>query len=154
MKTRLVALAFLAAAFLSGYALHSQRKTSEPAPRFDHLTLAVTDLARSVRFYETVVGLRRVPDPFNGVEVAFLALNEREQLHLGSGKPPASMARNVHFAISVASLPAFQQRLEDARIPYQNADGAAGKVTLRPDGVHQIYFQDPDGYWIEINDRK
>lgn len=29
-----------------------------------------------------------------------------------------------------------------------------GKVTLRSDGEHQIYFQDPDGYWIEVNDRK
>jgi len=27
-------------------------------------------------------------------------------------------------------------------------------VTTRPDGVHQIWFQDPDGYWLEINDVK
>jgi catechol-2,3-dioxygenase len=25
---------------------------------------------------------------------------------------------------------------------------------VRPDGVKQIYFQDPEGYWIEINDDK
>jgi len=27
-------------------------------------------------------------------------------------------------------------------------------VQLRPDGIQQIYFQDPDGYWIEVNDDK
>ena len=25
---------------------------------------------------------------------------------------------------------------------------------IRPDGVKQIYFQDPDGYWIEVDDDK
>jgi lactoylglutathione lyase len=25
-------------------------------------------------------------------------------------------------------------------------------VTRRPDGIRQIYFQDPDGHWLEIND--
>jgi lactoylglutathione lyase len=27
-------------------------------------------------------------------------------------------------------------------------------ITTRVDGVKQIYFKDPDGYWIEINDAK
>ncbi len=30
--------------------------------------------------------------------------------------------------------------------------GTADNVTARPDGFRQIYVQDPDGYWIEIND--
>ena len=25
-------------------------------------------------------------------------------------------------------------------------------ATIRADGVRQVYFQDPDGHWIEIND--
>ena len=29
-----------------------------------------------------------------------------------------------------------------------------GTSPVRPDGVHQLYFQDPDGYWIEVNDDK
>jgi len=27
-------------------------------------------------------------------------------------------------------------------------------VTVLSDGVSQIYLQDPDGYWIEVNDDK
>ena len=34
--------------------------------------------------------------------------------------------------------------------------GAASqkKVQTRADGVKQIYMQDPDGFWIEVNDAK
>jgi lactoylglutathione lyase len=111
-------------------------------------------VAKSVHFYESVVGLHRVPDPFNGADIAFMALGERDQLHLGQGQPQPPKTADVHFAISIASLAAFQQRLDQSHIRYQNSDGVSGKVGRRPDGVHQIYFQDPDGYWIEINDRK
>jgi hypothetical protein len=38
-------------------------------------------------------------------------------------------------------------------VNYRSFDGS-GKVTDRPDGVHQIYLQDLDGYWIEVNDDK
>jgi lactoylglutathione lyase len=27
-------------------------------------------------------------------------------------------------------------------------------TTTRVDGVQQIWLQDPDGYWVEINDAK
>ena len=43
--------------------------------------------------------------------------------------------------------------LDHMQVKYQNLKGD-GKVTLRPDGVNQIYLQDPDGYWIEVNDDK
>ena len=25
------------------------------------------------------------------------------------------------------------------------------KINIRADGIKQIFFQDPDGYWIEVN---
>ena len=42
--------------------------------------------------------------------------------------------------------------LKKAGVVYEDWAGKKGSITLRVDGVHQIYFQDPDGYWIEIND--
>lgn len=35
---------------------------------------------------------------------------------------------------------------------WQNFDGVSGRMQTRPDGVNQMFFRDPDGYWIEIND--
>jgi lactoylglutathione lyase len=37
-------------------------------------------------------------------------------------------------------------------VPYEDWPGNAQKITTRVDGVHQIYFKDPEGSWIEIND--
>ena len=40
------------------------------------------------------------------------------------------------------------------QVRYVNFKGEERKMTTRPDGVKQVYFQDPDGYWIEVNDDK
>ena len=44
--------------------------------------------------------------------------------------------------------------LKNNNVVWQNAQQEKYKITTRPDGVHQIWFQDPDGYWIEVNDAK
>ena len=45
----------------------------------------------------------------------------------------------------------FVMRLTSMKIAYSDWQGKPNTVTLRADGVKQIYLQDPDGYWIEIN---
>jgi catechol 2,3-dioxygenase-like lactoylglutathione lyase family enzyme len=35
---------------------------------------------------------------------------------------------------------------------FGNFPGITNTITTRPDGIKQIYFKDPDGYWIEVND--
>ena len=74
------------------------------------------------------------------------------QLHLIGGRvKPVDGATNTHFAFRVANL-ADQLRILDLNhVAWSNSDGAPHKVTTRVDGVLQAYFQDPDGYWIEVN---
>ena len=57
-----------------------------------------------------------------------------------------------HLCFSGASLEDVLNELKKAGIVYEDWAGKKASITLRVDGVHQIYFQDPDGYWIEIND--
>jgi lactoylglutathione lyase len=45
----------------------------------------------------------------------------------------------------------FIANLNKNKVPYSDWPGNPNKITTRPDGIQQIYFQDPDGYWIEIN---
>ena len=62
---------------------------------------------------------------------------------------------NVHLAFRVSSVPEFVSRLEQMDISYRKSVRGDGKTaTVRPDGVHQVYLQDPDGYWVEVNDDK
>lgn len=136
------------------------------APEFDHIALHVRDLAKSADFYQRVLGLVQIPDPFNDAQHIFLRLGARSQLHLVSDAPdapksaattkPASAARDIHehFALHVASVPDFAARLDRMKVPYRGLRNEPQKMTKRPDGVSQIYFQDPDGYWIEVNDAK
>ena len=36
-------------------------------------------------------------------------------------------------------------------VKYGNFLGEEKKIAIRPDQISQIYLQDPDGYWIEVN---
>ncbi|MDO9375790.1 MAG: VOC family protein, partial [Ferruginibacter sp.] len=62
--------------------------------------------------------------------------------------------KNTHLCFTVASVPEFIKVLEANKIEYENWPGEKNKVTKRVDNVYQIYFKDPDGYWLEINDAR
>jgi lactoylglutathione lyase len=61
---------------------------------------------------------------------------------------------NRIFCFSVTSVEDFAKRLKEADLMYEDVKGQANSVTTRADGVKQIYFKDPDGYWLEVNDAK
>ncbi|MHA4875656.1 VOC family protein, partial [Enterococcus faecium] len=43
------------------------------------------------------------------------------------------------------------KKLVANNITYSDWPGTLNKVTVRADGILQIYIQDVDGYWIEVN---
>jgi len=53
--------------------------------------------------------------------------------------------------LSNTRFDAFIKTLEAKNITYSDYPGTPNKTTLRAEGINQIYFQDPDGYWIEVN---
>lgn len=123
-------------------------------PEFDHTTVFVRDLGKSVEFYEKVVGLERMADPFKDATHAWFRAGAHEQLHIVGGAAEAAHHEiEVHFAFRVVSLDEFRKKLDGMGVTYRDLNGG-GKMSVRKDGVHQIYFQDPDGYWIEVNDDK
>ena len=144
----------------------ASRPQDATAAEFDHVALYVRDLAKSADFYQRVLGLVQIPDPFNDAQHIFLRLGAHSQLHLVTDAPDAAKAASAtksataprdiheHFALHVASVPDFAARLDRMKVVYRGARNEPQKVTKRPDGVNQLYFQDPDGYWIEINDAK
>jgi len=76
-------------------------------------------------------------------------------LHIQSlQQKPAPPPREVHFAIAVADLATVTAYLGAHHIAWTDSQGRAGKVqSIRTDHVQQIYVQDPDGYWVEVNDK-
>ena len=57
----------------------------------------------------------------------------------------------MHLALAESDFERFRKSLTTQDISYSDWPGKAQAVSIRPDGIKQIYFQDPDGYWIEVN---
>ena len=126
--------------------------TGSMQPHFNHIALYVADLERSTAFYREVMGVEMIPDPFRDDRHVWFKIGEHNQLHLIAGTVGEAPGRGMHFAFGVSSFGDFLRHLGRLGVAYQDGKGRAGEVRLRPDGVKQIYLQDPDGYWIEINE--
>jgi lactoylglutathione lyase len=139
---------------LSAALLFSQSAPANQSPEVDHTTVYVRDLQKSVEFYEKVMGLEKIPEPFKDGRHIWFRMGPHQQLHVVSGATNVAPHEiDVHLAFRVASLSDFMTHLEGMHVKYRNFKGD-GKISARPDGVKQVYFQDPDGYWIEVNDDK
>ena len=137
--------------FLSilGFSLQGR---GQSGPRFNHLTVYVTDLTRASDFYKKVMMLDTIPEPFHDHRHVWFRISDHGQLHVVSGaKEDISHDVNIHLAFTVSSLPDFIKHLELLGVKYGNFGGEVNKIALRPDQIQQIYLQDPDGYWIEVN---
>ena len=130
----------------------SKNTNAQTKPHFNHTTIYVTDLARASEFYNKVMLLDTIPEPFHDHRHTWFSMLNHAQLHVVSGaKSDIPHDINIHLAFSVSSLPEFMQHLDQLNIRYGNWAGDQKIVQPRPDKVSQIYLQDPDGYWIEVN---
>lgn len=150
---KLIARVFVAAiCCCTAFASHAQSADANITPHVNHLALYVVDLAKSTAFYEKVMLLKIIPEPFHDNKHTWFSMGNHAQLHVIQGaKSIAEHDINIHLALSVASLPDFMKHLDALHIKYGNWQGAQGQTQARPDKVLQIYLQDPDGYWIEVN---
>jgi lactoylglutathione lyase len=122
-------------------------------PRLNHIAHYVVDLKTSTKFYQQVVGLDTIPEPFHDGRHTWFSIGTHGHLHIISGaaaKTPHD--KNTHLCFSVLSINDFVTNLKKNGVEYENWAGEKNTVTTRVDGVKQLYFRDPDGYWIEIND--
>lgn len=133
-------------------AAFGMKKNTEHQPRINHIALAVSDLSKSTAFYRDIVSLDTIPEPFKDGKHTWFSIGDQSQLHLIEVPlDPEPKNKNTHLCFSVRDIDAFIHTLNQHRIEWSNWPGEAKKITIRTDGVKQIYFQDPDGNWLEIN---
>lgn len=143
------------ALFLFGSASLAQSDASSPsaATTLNHIAVNVVDLEKSTTFYREVLNLDTIPEPFHDGLHTWFSIGGNGQLHLIQRATEAiEHDKNTHLCFSVPSMDDFVARLDEYEIDRINWTGDSREPTLRVDGVKQIYFQDPDGYWIEVND--
>ncbi len=133
-------------------------KTSGQAAQktlLNHIALYVVDLKTSTEFYRDIIGLDTIPEPFHDGRHTWFSVGPKSHLHIISGATAKTEHnKNTHLCFSVASVEEFVKKLAKHNVEFEDWPGAKRKITTRVDGVKQIYFKDPDGYWIEINDAK
>ena len=119
---------------------------------FNHVALSVADVNRSAAFYRDVFGLDEIVNRTEIVGIRWFSLGEGKELHLISViREPVMLNKAVHFAVTTPAFEGFVQGLRDRGVEFSDFAGASGEVTIRADGARQVYLQDPDGYWIEVN---
>src|SRR5678809_1564011 len=135
--------------------LISFRSANAQSPIFNHTTIYVVDMNKSADFYEKAMMLKRIAEPFHDNRHIWLKIGEHNQLHIVQGaKEIVKHEINIHLAFSVSSVEDFAKHLDELKVKYGNWAQDSKTPQVRPDGIKQIYLQDPDGYWIEVNDDK
>lgn len=128
----------------------------KPAPvaRLDHVAIWVADQQKSIDFYRDMFGLDEIPAPFPPGGPRWMRLANGVELHIQPGRvEPVNQPRRVHMAVAVASLDPIIAQLKALGQGWTDILGTSGAINnSRTDGIRQIFLQDPDGYWIEVND--
>lgn len=107
----------------------------------DHVTVIITDLERSRKFYRDVLGLREVPPPYTFDFVVLWFEVGHQFLHL-LHKPQADTISPRHFALAVEDIGAARDRCR--------AHGLAMEETTRIPNADRFFIRDPDGNRIEV----
>ena len=133
----------------------SQSLSAQTSARLNHMAFYVVNLKTSTEFYRNIIGLDTIPEPFHDGRHTWFLIGPKSHLHIISGAAQKTEHdKNTHLCFSVASVTDFILILKKNNIPFESWTGEKNTYTNRVDGVKQIYFQDPDGFWLEINDAK
>jgi catechol 2,3-dioxygenase-like lactoylglutathione lyase family enzyme len=141
-----------------------------------HAGITVSDLDRSLAFYEGVLGLellwRRlyeeaevkrivgVPEA-TGLDIAMLRvprsdfeveLLEYRGLEPASGASPPSHAGTGHFCLFVTGIDALHEELLGRGVAFRS-DGPVEMTAGANAGGKSLYSLDPDGYVVEFHER-
>ncbi|WP_316807816.1 VOC family protein [Pedobacter agri] len=132
-----------------------QKSMAQSPAVLNHIAVYVSDLSKSTSFYQNVFSLKIIPEPFKDGKHTWFNIGKAGALHLIEGaKTNQTFDRNDHLCFSVSSIDEFIKLLQSRNVPFEDWAGKVGAINLRVDGVKQIYFRDPDGHWLEVNDAK
>jgi catechol 2,3-dioxygenase-like lactoylglutathione lyase family enzyme len=113
---------------------------------FNHLSIGTRNLAETVKFYETVLGMQTIPSYNFGFKTKYLRCGDL-QLHIFELEDHVPFYQ--HFAVDVDDFHAAY----DAAKAMGALDSTAfrNSVNELPDGCVQMYLRDPAGNLIEID---
>ena len=106
----------------------------------NHVTLSVSDIERSQKFYQDIFSAPVVSKQANGINLA-----AGPSSFIGLFKMPSASPSIHHFCLGIDGL-----QVDSARVMLE---GRGLKPTVRDrDGVKELYLRDPDGLQVQLQD--
>lgn len=112
-----------------------------------HLSYSVSDLERSQRFYEDVLGFEQIARPDLGLPGAWYSAGNVE-VHLIAAPEGADLGTRPSAITPLANHQAFE--IEDYEKTRQWLDGLGVEVMGTSPERGQMWIRDPDGNVIEL----
>ena len=113
----------------------------------DHVSVLVSDLAKSLHFYQDIIGLSVQARPDLGFDGAWLAVGKNQSIHLlclpnpdAQRDAPIHVGRDRHLALVVTDTEIIKERLMRQNIPF----------TVSQSGRDALFCRDPDGNGVEL----
>lgn len=112
----------------------------------NHFTVLTDDVAKTVHFYGTVLGLVPGERPNLDFPGAWLYAQDRAILHIVGGRPAEALKPGVidHIAFSARGLASTLQTLTACHVEHVCRRQAGS-------GVWQVFFFDPNGARVELD---
>ncbi|HZI24009.1 MAG TPA: VOC family protein, partial [Chryseolinea sp.] len=102
----------------------SSANSEVPVLSLNHIAMYVNDLKKSTAFYENILGLKQIPEPFHDGKHTWFTIGAAGSLHLIQGAPAnISRDKNDHLCFSVKSIDEFIANLNKHKIEYTNWPG-------------------------------
>ncbi|MEO5807518.1 VOC family protein [Devosia sp.] len=121
----------------------------------NHVSILVHDIHASTKFYVDTFGwpiVRTSGDPITG---QWLAIGGSDTLHLNQGDTGGTkVSKDNHLALRTDEFDTVLARLTSIGVTWYDWPGKPNSIGYHPAGFRQVYVQDPDGYWVEINDQR
>ena len=129
---------------------------SQPKANFtvslNHVALSVQDIDKASQFYGEILNLTEITNRTEMPGIRWFSIGDGKELHLISTiKEPVTINKAVHLAFTTSDFEAFINHLQARKINYSDWPGKPYTISVRADGIRQVFFQDLDGYWIEMN---
>jgi catechol 2,3-dioxygenase-like lactoylglutathione lyase family enzyme len=112
-----------------------------PVTHIDHVSVLITDVARSRQFYGDILGLREIPAPRTFDFVAIWYDLGGTYLHLLLKDQPDKISPR-HFCLHVSDIRAAREHAVDR--------GLRVDETVKIPGADRFFLRDPDGNRIEV----
>jgi catechol 2,3-dioxygenase-like lactoylglutathione lyase family enzyme len=109
----------------------------------DHVTLRSTDLARTLRFYQQLLGMEPGPRPAFDIPGSWLCVAGHPALQVLEMPLEGRGSAIDHVAFEACGRAGLSARLDAAAVPFE--------LVALPDGsALQMFLRDPDGALIEL----